>query len=573
MQQFKGLPASPGIAIGPIWIYRPTETVVERHTVADPTAEWVRLQVAIAKARTQLQALEARARENIGEDEAEIFAAHQLFLSDDDLLVELRTVLRTQRLNAEAAVEDAFENQARALEALEEEYFRARAADVRDVSRRVLRCLQDREDGSGGVMREPSIVVADDLTPSDTVQFERANLLGLVTLKGGPTSHTAILARGLGIPAVVSVPAHIEDLHNGSLLILDGSTGELRVGPTLADLNRYKVRQAEWEARRQGQLEAAHAPAVTTDGHAVEVVVNIGGAEDARLGIENGAEGVGLFRTEFLYLDRETMPTESEQVAAYRSAFKVMAGKTMVVRTLDIGGDKSVPYLGLEHEPNPFLGWRAIRMIRERPDVLEDQMRALLVAASETDTKLHIMLPLVSSVGEVERAREIMAGVVSALTAEGRRPPEYKFGIMIEVPAAAVQADAFAPLVDFFSIGTNDLTQYTLAVDRGNERVAAIASPYHPAVLRLVKMTIDAAHAQGKWVGMCGELAGDELAVPLLLGLGLDEFSMVPAAIPAVKAAIRRWDLPKCRDVAAHCLSLPQATDIRTYLRSLLPKE
>ncbi|HRF47837.1 MAG TPA: phosphoenolpyruvate--protein phosphotransferase [Anaerolineales bacterium] len=572
MQQFKGLPASPGIAIGPIWIYRPQEAVVERHLVADPTAEWVRLQVALAKARTQLQALESRARETIGEEEAEIFAAHQLFLADDDLLVDLRTVLRNQRLNAEAAVEDAFEQHAQALEALDEEYFRARAADVRDVSRRVLRCLQDTDD-SANTLKEPSIIVADDLTPSDTVQFERANVLGLVTLKGGPTSHTAILARGLGIPAVVSVPAHLEDLRNGSLLILDGGAGELRVAPTLADLNRYKAKQAEWEMRRKGQLAAAHAPATTLDGHTVEVVVNIGGAEDARLGIENGAEGVGLFRTEFLYLDRETMPTEAEQIAAYRAAFKVMAGKTMVVRTLDIGGDKSVPYLGLEHEPNPFLGWRAIRMIRERPDVLEDQARALLLAAAETETKLHIMLPLVSSVGEVERAREIFAGVVSALTAAGRRPPEYKFGIMIEVPAAAVQADVFAPLVDFFSIGTNDLTQYTLAVDRGNERVAAIASPYHPAVLRLIKMTIDAAHAHGKWVGMCGELAGDELAAPLLLGLGLDEFSMVPAAIPAVKAAIRRWDLAQCREIAAHCLALPQATDIRTYLRGVAPKD
>jgi len=572
MQQFKGLPASPGIAIGPIWIYHPQEAVVERHLVADPTAEWVRLQVALAKARTQLQALESRARETIGEEEAEIFAAHQLFLADDDLLVDLRTVLRNQRLNAEAAVEDAFEQHAQALEALDEEYFRARAADVRDVSRRVLRCLQDADD-SANTLKEPSIVVAEDLTPSDTVQFERANVLGLVTLKGGPTSHTAILARGLGIPAVVSVPAHLEDLRNGSLLILDGGAGELRVAPTLADLNRYKLKHAEWEARRKGQLAAAHEPALTRDGHTVEVVVNIGGAEDARLGIENGAEGVGLFRTEFLYLDRETMPTEAEQIAAYRAAFKVMAGKTMVVRTLDIGGDKSVPYLGLQHEPNPFLGWRAIRMIRERPDVLEDQARALLLAASEAETNLHIMLPLVSSVGEVERAREIFAGVVSALTAEGRRPPEYKFGIMIEVPAAAVQADVFAPLVDFFSIGTNDLTQYTLAVDRGNERVAAIASPYHPSVLRLVKMTIDAAHAHGKWVGMCGELAGDEMAVPLLLGLGLDEFSMVPAAIPSVKAAIRRWDLAQCREVATHCLSLPQATDIRTYLRGVTPHE
>lgn len=571
MRKYQGLPASAGIAIGPAWVYRPPQLDTPRYRVSDPTAEMARLQAALSKARTQLQALEDRARATAGADEAAIFSAHQLFLDDEELLATLQTNVLDTSLNAEAAVHDGFEHYAQALEALDEEYFRARAQDVRDVQRRVLRCLAGQTESTAALTR-PAVILADDLTPSDTMSFEREYILGLCTLRGGPTSHTAILARSLGVPALVSLPAALDDFDNNILLVLDGETGTLTVGPTLAELEAARRRQAEWQAERTAQLSSAHQPATTQDGHTVEVVANIGGVSDAEHALAQGAEGVGLFRTEFLYLDRDTMPGEAEQTANYRAVFEVMGQRPMVVRTLDIGGDKAVSYLGLTQEPNPFLGWRAIRMIRERPDVLEQQLRALLVAGGQTNADLRIMLPMVSSVGEVERAREILEAALAALRAAGQPvPARLQFGIMVEVPSTAILAEAFAPRVDFFSIGTNDLTQYTLAVDRTNERVAALASPYHPAVLRLIAMTITAAHRHGKWVGLCGELGGDVAAVPVLLGLGLDEFSMAASSIPAVKQAIRQWTVAGARAVTEHALSLPSAIEVIDYLKNQTP--
>lgn len=572
MRRYKGLPASTGIAIGAAWLYRPANIVINRHTVTDPAAEWSRLQNALSTTRLQLQALEERAKTTLGANEAAIFAAHQLFVEDEELLETVQGLIENERLDAEAAVYEGFEHYAQALDSLAEEYFKARAQDVRDVRQRVLRCLQGRTEAEDALSR-PGIVLADDLTPSDTIQFDRAMILGLCTVRGGPTSHTAIIARGLGVPAVVSVPLTLDEIEEGTLMVLDGESGEVIVGPSLAELERAKQRQAEWQTAHEAQLSATMQPAITLDGQHVEVVANIGSAEEAKRAVELGGEGVGLFRTEFLYLGRDTMPSEHEQTEAYRAVFQELGPRPVVVRTLDIGGDKAVSYLGLSAEANPFLGWRGIRMIRERPDLLENQLRSLLGAAGELGTDLRIMLPMVSSLEEIERAREIMQLAVSKLQAAGRAVPErVQFGIMIEVPSAAMLSDILAQHVDFFSIGTNDLTQYALAVDRTNERVAGLASPYHPSVLRLIELTIKSAHAHGKWVGLCGELGGDILAVPVLLGLGLDEFSMAVSSIPAVKDAIRHWTLPAARQVAAEALGLPTAIQVIEFLTRQTPR-
>jgi phosphoenolpyruvate-protein phosphotransferase len=570
MRRFQGLPVSAGLAIGQAWIYRPVKVIVSQHTIRDPEEEWLRLQAAINLTRNQLQALEERARKNIGANEAEIFVAHQEFLGDVELMGKIRDVIFKQFVNAEAAVKMNYDEFAEALAGLDDPYFQARAQDLQDVANRILRCLQGQEDGDEALLTRPSIIVADDLTPSDTVQFDKEKILGICIAKGGPTSHTAILARSLGVPAIVSASFDLSEIESEILTVLDGSDGSVVFGPTLNELNLAKERQIEWTKTRAVQLASASQPAVTMDGHTVEVVANIGGVDDARKAIEMGAEGVGLFRTEFLYLDRTELLDIKDQVAIYHDVMEIMAGKPLVVRTLDIGGDKNVHYLGLTQEPNPFLGWRGIRMVRERPDILANQFQALLLAGKNTD--LRIMLPMVSSVGEVQRAREIYEEVRNSLLAQGKQIAEnVQFGIMVEVPSAALLADHLAEIVDFFSIGTNDLTQYTLAIDRTNERVAVLASPFNPSVLRLISMTIEAAHKRGKWVGLCGELAGETMAVPLLLGMGLDEFSMAPSSVPPVKQAIRSWSLERCKEVVKEALFLPGSSEVIKYLEGLEP--
>jgi phosphoenolpyruvate-protein phosphotransferase len=570
MRRFQGLPASAGIVIGQAWIYHTTNVTVDLHKISDPEAEWRRLQAAINLARNQLEALEERARMSVGKEEAAIFTAHQEFLGDVDLMSNIHTAIYEQNLNAEAAVKTKFDEFSQALASLDDPYLKARAQDLDDVSNRVLRCLQGHMDSSHALLHQPGIIVADDLTPSDTIQFDKDKILGICIARGGPTSHTAILARSLGVPAIVSASFDVSEIENDLLTILDGSDGSVVFGPTLNELNLAKEKRTRWEKDRAVQLASSAQPAVTLDGHNVEVVANIGGVEDAKKAIEMGAEGVGLFRTEFLYLDRTELLDLKDQVAIYRGVMDVMGGRPLVVRTLDIGGDKNVSYLGLTQEANPFLGWRGIRMLRERPDILANQFQALLLAGVGAD--LRIMLPMVSGIGEVQRAREIFDEACTALRKEGKPMAEMvQFGIMVEVPSAAILADHLAQAVDFFSIGTNDLTQYTLAIDRTNERVAVLASPYNPAVLRLIALTIEAAHRHGKWVGMCGELAGETMAVPLLLGLGLDEFSMAPSNIPPVKQAIRGWSIQRSQEVAQEALSLPGSSEVIKFLKELEP--
>jgi phosphoenolpyruvate-protein phosphotransferase len=476
-------------------------------------------------------------------------------------------MIETRHVNAEAAVNEVIEANAEALLELDDEYFRARAADMRDIGRRVIYALMGIAPDVSRLPNEQVIVVAEDLTPSDTAQFDPEYVLGLCTKRGGPTSHTAILARSLGIPAVVSAPLELERLANGTPAILDGNSGQITLFPTAAQLEEAQLARRAYNQRLASDMATRDQPAVTLDGHRVEVVANIGNAEDARRAIESGAEGVGLFRTEFLYLDRDSLPSETEQVEAYRDVFAIMGDRSLVVRTLDIGGDKAVPYLGFSEEANPFLGWRGIRLIDRHADVLLGQFRALLQAGVGAD--LRIMVPMVSSVEEATRAREILDEARAGLRAERRPQAEnVQFGVMIEIPSAALLADQMAPVVDFFSIGTNDLTQYTLAVDRTNERVASLATPFHPAVLRLIARTIEGAHAAGKWVGLCGEFAAHPLAVPVLLGLGLDEFSMAPSAVPTIKAAIRKLNRESCRDIARTALNLPTAAAVEEYLRA-----
>ena len=567
MQKVRGIAASPGIAIGPAFRFERATLQVERHTVDDPEAEWARLEAALKAAHIQLEEIYAKAVTESGAEMAAIFEAQAMMLEDPELLDTLRSAIIEQHHNAEAALVDASEAYAQALEALDDEYLRARAADVRDVATRVLRELLGVAESPTAALVIPSIILARDLTPSDTALLDKALVLGFCIAEGGPTSHTAILARGLGLPAVVGAGPEVLAIPNGTSLILDGSEGTLIVEPSPETITAYQARRtALTDVMAEAQSHAAE-PAVTLDGHRVEVVANIGNVEGAHAAVANGAEGVGLLRTEFLYLERDHLPDEEEQFKAYRAIAEVFGTRPVILRTLDVGGDKELPSLTLPKEMNPFLGLRAIRLSLARPDLFKPQLRAALRAAAGHNLKL--MFPMVATAQEIRDARAMLKACRAELSAEGLATPEQlDVGIMVEIPSAAIMADQLAEEVDFFSIGTNDLTQYTMAADRTNPAVSYLVSGLQPAVLRLIKMVIDAAHAQGKWVGMCGELAGEPLAIPILLGLGLDEFSMNPPAIPIAKQIIRSLSLAETQTIAARALELDTPEAIQELVRS-----
>ena len=563
-----GIPASPGVALGVTVRLDAGPTAIPRTTVDDPDAEWDRFQQAVAQAQAELAETADRMARELGEAQARIFQAHSLALTDLDFQAAVEAGIRERRLNAEAALHDAIEAQAQRYEAMAGQRFRERAADLRDVGERVLRILGGGEEAALA-LPDQAVILAEDLMPSQTAALDRSKVVAFVTAAGGPTSHTAILARSMGIPAVVGAGTGVLDLPEGVSVAVDGYSGRVVLEPDEETREAFRAQMEADAAARASELAASQALARTRDGQRVEVVANLATAADAEAALAMGAEGVGLLRTEFLFQDRTEPPSEDEQAEIYRQVAETMAPRPVIIRTLDIGGDKPAPYLDLPEEANPFLGWRAIRISLARPEFFKTQLRAILRAAVAGN--VHVMFPMIATVEEVARAQALLVDAARELTERGVSHADViPTGIMVEIPSSTQIADLLAPMVDFFSIGTNDLTQYTFAADRTNARVASIADPMHPAVLRQIDRVIRAAHEAGRWVGLCGELAGQPEAIPVLLGLGLDEFSMSAVSIPAAKAMLARLTLPETQALAQKALTLPDGQAVRAEVRRFL---
>lgn len=565
MKILRGTAASPGIAHGPAFQFRQPSLHVKQATVEDPVAECERFEAALDLARQQLAEIYGNGRHEL----ADIFRAHALMLEDPELLEGVRSTIRDKSLNAEAALSKAAEAYAQALDSLDDEYLRARAVDVRDVADRLLRVLAGATETGAADLKVPSIILARDLTPSNTLELDRSLVLGFCTTEGGATSHVAILARGMGLPALVGVEADVLAVPPGTPLVLNGNDGLLLVDPAPDVVATYLSRQAAATACVSQARQHSRELAYTCDGHRVEVLANIGSTEEAQAALQAGAEGVGLLRTEFLYMRSQSLPGEEEQYRAYRSIVEVFGQRPVILRTLDIGGDKALAYLDMPHEANPFLGQRGIRLCLKRPDLICPQLRAALRAGHGGNLKL--MFPMVASVGEVRAARELLEACRADLQSDGHPVAKLEIGIMVETPAAALMADQFAAEVDFFSIGTNDLSQYTMAADRTNAEVASLAAGPQPAVLRLVASVVTAAHQRGKPVGLCGELAGDLATIPVLVGLGLDELSMSLAVIPLAKQVIRTLSLDQAQDLARCALEAASADEVLRLVAERVP--
>ncbi|KML06259.1 phosphoenolpyruvate--protein phosphotransferase [Rossellomorea marisflavi] len=550
-----GIAASNGIAIAKAYRLVEPDLSFEKKAVDNVEAEVSRFQDAISTSKTELEAIRDKAREDLGEDKAQIFEAHLLVLSDPELLTPIEDKVKSENVNAEFALKETADMFVTMFESMDNEYMKERAADIRDVTKRVLSHLLGVQISNPSMVTEEVIIIAEDLTPSDTAQLNRQYVKGFTTDIGGRTSHSAIMARSMEIPAVVGTKTVTSSVENGDLIIVDGLNGEVHINPTPEVVAQYKEEHARYEEQKAEWAKLVNEPTVSKDGEHVELAANIGTPNDLEGVKNNGGEGVGLYRTEFLYMGRDELPTEEEQFKAYKAVLEGMDGKPVVVRTLDIGGDKELPYLNLPKEMNPFLGYRAIRLCLDEQDIFRTQLRALLKAS--TFGNLKIMFPMISNLDEFRAAKAVLEEEKMALLENGVEVSDHiEVGIMVEIPSTAVMADVFAKEVDFFSIGTNDLIQYTMAADRMNERVSYLYQPYNPAILRLVKMVIDAAHKEGKWAGMCGEMAGDEIAVPILLGLGLDEFSMSATSILRARSQISNLSKAEMKEMAEHVLTL-----------------
>lgn len=562
-RELRGIPAAPGLARGVArqWIDAAIE--VQSFIPADIKAEKARLVAARRDAENQLLALAAKVSGKIGEAEAALLEAQAMFLNDLALVSRAESAIDAG-VNAEVAWRLACEYFAAQLESLPDETLSARSADVRDVERRVIEALLGIQTGLS--LESQTILLARDLAPSQTAALDTSKVIAFCTVEGGATSHTAILAKSLGIPAVVGIGEKLSEIPDGTTLLVDGTAGLVASDPDPELLAEFDRRIQAERDRRNYEAELAHQPALTLDGHRVEVVANVGSIDDARRALEHNAEGIGLLRTEFLFLNRKRPPDEQTQFSAYKTILDLMETRPVVVRTLDIGGDKVVPYYDFGPEANPFLGYRAIRISLTRPEEFNSQLRALLRAGAGHD--LRIMFPMIATLDEVRQAKKLVDEVTAELHSNQIDAAKgVQVGIMVEIPAVALMAERFASEVDFFSIGTNDLTQYTFAAERGNKRLFHLNDPCHPAILRQVERVAQAAHVQGKWVGVCGEMAGDLQAIPLLLGLGVDELSMSPAQIPSAKQVIRQWSLAEAQRLAGQALDLDSAEAVRKTVR------
>ncbi|GHH98385.1 phosphoenolpyruvate--protein phosphotransferase [Neobacillus kokaensis] len=561
MTFLQGIAASNGIAIAKAYRLVEPDLAFDQKTIENVSVEVERYRQAIEKAKAELETIRDRAKVDLGPDKAAIFEAHLLVLSDPELNTPIEDKIKTEKVNAEAALKETADMFVMMFEQMDNEYMRERAADIRDVTKRVLAHLLGIQLPNPSMIAEEVIIVAEDLTPSDTAQLNRQFVKGFTTNIGGRTSHSAIMARSLEIPAVVGTKTAVEEIDNGDLVIVDGLKGEVHINPTPELVEQYRQVHHDYENQKAEWAKLVNESTVSSDGHHVELAANIGTPNDLKGVVANGGEGVGLYRTEFLYMGRDQLPTEEEQFEAYKAVLVGMAGKPVVVRTLDIGGDKELPYLDLPKEMNPFLGFRAIRLCLEEQDIFRTQLRALLRAS--TFGNLKIMFPMIATLDEFRAAKAVLEEEKQKLVSEGQKlADKIELGIMVEIPSTAILADQFAKEVDFFSIGTNDLIQYTMAADRMNQRVSYLYQPYSPSILRLVKMVIDAAHAEGKWAGMCGEMAGDETAIPVLLGLGLDEFSMSATSILKARSLIKNLNKSDMEKLANEVLNMQTTSQV-----------
>lgn len=569
--QVHGIGASAGIAIARAQVWKKQDQIIGQE-VKSPEQELARFKKASEQALSGLATLHEQTKQRLGQKEADIFQAHMMLLQDPELIGQIEVLLAAGNINAEAAVQQVTGELATLFSSLEDEYMRERAADIRDVGQRLLSCLQQvARDHRQGAAREEIgtldavIVVAHDLSPSDTAQLDTGLIKGFATQIGGGTSHSAIMARALGIPAVVGLGQALEQVEDGDLIVLDGTAGLLCLRPDEEELSSYEQKRADWLREKKRQARWAELPTVTQDGHRVELGANIGHPDECRAVQQVGGEGIGLFRSEFLFMNRASMPDEEEQFQAYRQVAQDMNGKPVVIRTLDIGGDKELPYMNLQSELNPFLGYRAIRLCLDREELFLTQLRAILRASHYGSVKL--MYPMIATLEEWRAANRLLAEAKETLARAGIPfDPAIEVGLMIEVPAAALASELFARDADFLSIGTNDLIQYTLACDRMNEQVSGLYQPFHPAVLRLIRQVIDAAHRYGRRVSMCGEMASDPLAIPLLLGMGLDGFSMSASSVLAARELINQLSFEEMKELAEAALKLEGQEQVKALL-------